>query len=170
MSVAIVSDTHGYLDERIEALIRDCDYAIHAGDIGNASVLEVLRPRLGAICVAGNNDSEQKWHPDQHHIVRELPRIADLQLPGGRLVVEHGDRFERRKCYHEALREAHPDARVIVYGHTHLLTCDTGQHPWVINPGAAGRVRTHGGASCLLLTASDSGWSVEHRRFAPPGT
>ena len=166
VTVAIVSDTHGYLDERIGRLVTDCDYAVHAGDIGDASVIDAMQPRKGIICVAGNNDLPERWDARQGTIVSNLPKLAELTLPGGLLVVEHGDRFEHRRCYHAALRNAHPRARAIVYGHTHLLACDTEEQPWVLNPGASGRVRTHGGASCLLLTAAESGWTVESRRFA----
>jgi hypothetical protein len=38
--------------------------------------------------------------------------------------------------------------------------------PMVINPGAAGETRTRGGPSCLILTASKTGWRVEKIRFA----
>jgi hypothetical protein len=38
--------------------------------------------------------------------------------------------------------------------------------PWVLNPGAAGRTRTYGGPSCLLLIAGETDWKVEVHRFA----
>ena len=67
---------------------------------------------------------------------------------------------------HESLRAAHPDAKVIVYGHTHIMTIDDAKSPWVVNPGAAGATRTNGGPSCLILTAVESGdWDVEMIRF-----
>ncbi|MFM1890995.1 MAG: hypothetical protein RLZ44_72, partial [Pseudomonadota bacterium] len=40
--------------------------------------------------------------------------------------------------------------------------------PWVLNPGAAGRSRTFGGPSCLLLHAGARVWRVETHRFPPP--
>jgi hypothetical protein len=36
----------------------------------------------------------------------------------------------------------------------------------VLNPGAAGRTRTYGGPSCLLLIAGETDWKVEVHRFA----
>ncbi len=57
LRVAILADTHGRLDARVEALVADCDLAVHGGDIGNAGVLERLHPRQGrVIAVTGNND------------------------------------------------------------------------------------------------------------------
>ena len=64
------------------------------------------------------------------------------------------------------LRSAHPGVRAIVYGHTHKLLIDKQESPWVINPGAAGRIRNRGGPSCLVLTASPGSWDIETFRFA----
>lgn len=166
IQVAILSDTHAYLDHRIAEIVNLADYVVHAGDIGNASVLEKLSPRLEkVIAVRGNNDSEEKWSIDESHIVRQLPTTAEIDLPGGRLVVEHGEHHGFHAPCHSSLRKAHPDARVIVYGHTHRLVCDQSEEPWVVNPGAAGRTRTHGGPSCLLLMANEDEWSLEIRQF-----
>jgi predicted phosphodiesterase len=81
--------------------------------------------------------------------------------------VEHGHTHGHQQPSHESLRKTHPNARVIVYGHTHKQVCDKDETPWVINPGAAGATRTRGGPSCLVLTASDEQeWSIEALRFS----
>ena len=165
--VAIVSDTHGYLDERIAAVIETCDYAVHAGDIMKASVIDAMRPKQSRIiAVAGNNDHAHIWPKSESHIVDGLPQVADLELPGGKLVVEHGHQHGMASPSHDSLRAAYPEARVIVYGHSHKLVIDKSHSPWVINPGAAGRERTHGGPSCLILIADENTWSVESQRFS----
>ena len=46
---------------------------------------------------------------------------------------------------HTDLRWDHADARLIVYGHTHIRVVDQKEVPWVVNPGASGKVRNHGG-------------------------
>jgi putative phosphoesterase len=165
--VAIVSDTHGYLDERIAGIVETCDYAVHAGDIVSASVLEAMKPKQGhVVAVSGNNDHAYVWSKSEAHIVNGLPEVAELELPGGKLVVEHGHKHGMSMPCHDSLRHAHPDARVIVYGHSHKIVIDKSQAPWVINPGAAGRERTHGGPSCLVLVADINQWSVETQRFS----
>ncbi|NOX43880.1 MAG: metallophosphoesterase family protein [Gammaproteobacteria bacterium] len=165
--VAIVSDTHGYLDERVAAIVATCDYAVHAGDISKASVLEALKPQQRrVVAVAGNNDLSHMWSATESHIADGLPEVAELELPGGKLVVEHGHKHGMSSPCHDSLRQAYPEARVIVYGHTHKLVIDKSSSPWVINPGAAGRVRTHGGPSCLVLIADKNQWSVEMQRFS----
>ena len=167
-TAAIVSDTHGHLDERIAALVRDCDYAVHAGDILGAEVLAALQPRRSVLAVRGNNDVPHKWSPDSAAMLHDLPLEAELALPGGTLTVTHGDRQFERPDRHARLRAHFPGARIIVYGHSHFLAIDQTATPWVVNPGAAGRTRTHGGPSCLILTASHTAWRIEMRRFELP--
>ena len=164
-TVAIVSDTHGFLDPRIAKIVQDCHYAVHAGDVMAASVLDAMRPRSGrVVAVAGNNDIPEKWSEFEADIVQQLPHVAELKLPGGILAIEHGHRHGQHAPRHDLLRRTHPHA--IVYGHSHQLVCDQEKKPWVINPGAVGRVRTHGGPSCLVLTATIESWTLEPHRFA----
>jgi putative phosphoesterase len=164
--VCLLSDTHGVLAEPIAELVRDCDIAVHAGDIGNAAVLQALEPRSGKIvAVLGNNDVAGKWPATDRKLLKHLPSEAELGLPGGILHVEHGHRVNPVSARHAKLRKRHPHARAILYGHSHRLNCDLGNAPWVLNPGAAGYSRTFGGPSCLLLHAGLRGWRVEERRF-----
>jgi putative phosphoesterase len=166
--ILIVSDTHGQLHPGVAALARDCDMAVHAGDIGDIAVIRALRPRLRrTIAVLGNNDTRAKWSAQQYAVLDTIPLCARLQLAGGTLVVEHGHRTGKVATRHQALRERHPDARLIVYGHSHRLCCDLDAEPWVVNPGAAGRARTFGGASCLVLHIRDARWDIATHRFAP---
>lgn len=159
-TVGILSDSHGYLDPRIKEAVNHCDYIIHAGDIFNAGVLEQLQPKKELIAVAGNNDYEAAWDNQEADVVNALPQNARLELPGGLLVVEHGHRLGNMPD-HDDLRWDHAEARLIVYGHTHRRVIDQKEEPWVINPGASGEVRTHGGPSCLLLSASEDEWKIE---------
>lgn len=160
VSVAIISDTHGYLDPRIQEIIRNCDYAIHAGDICGENVLAAMQPKSTlVIAVAGNNEPRCM-------VDFPLPSVSELELPGGKVCVEHGHEHGFHTPCHESLRQRHPDARVVVYGHTHIMIQDRSKLPWVINPGAAGQVRTNGGPSCLVLTASAEAWDVQGYRFA----
>ena len=169
VTVAIISDTHDFLHPQIAELIRQCDIALHAGDIGCGDVLDAMQPRSGqVIAVSGNNDHERAWPEHQLERVRSLPRVATLDLPGGSIVMEHGHVHDIHQPEHEDLRKAHPLARMVVYGHTHKKVIDDFKRPWVVNPGAAGDTRTRGGASCLVLTASDGLWKLESYRFVDP--
>ncbi|BAU48951.1 phosphodiesterase [Sulfurifustis variabilis] len=166
--VALLADTHGYLDPRIADVVRECDLAVHAGDIGGAPVIRAMRPRAGrVVAVRGNNDSPRSWGADGRAALSALPEEAHLDLPGGRIVVVHGDRVTPAARRHERLRRLYGDARAVVYGHSHRLVCDCETLPWVLNPGAAGRARTFGGPSCLVLDARRDSWRVRVLRFPP---
>ena len=163
--VAIVADTHGQIDSRIDALVRDCDIAVHGGDIGNAGVLARLQPMSGRVyAVRGNNDVPRKWPEHERELLAQLPEQTTVQLPGGSLVIVHGHKTAAAGR-HLRLRRQHPSARAIVYGHSHRLVTDYDAIPWVLNPGAAGRARTFGGPSCLSLRATPTVWQLESHRF-----
>lgn len=163
--VAILSDTHGHIDPRILALVAECDLVVHGGDIGNAGVLARLQPRSGRVhAVLGNNDVPHKWPADERALLASIPWEARVDLPGGQLVVVHGHRLAAADR-HARLRERFPHVRVIVYGHSHRLIADRDRLPWVINPGAAGRERTYGGPSCMVLNAAEHGWTLAVHRF-----
>jgi putative phosphoesterase len=166
--VAILADTHGFLDPRVAEEVCRCDYAVHAGDVGCEAVLQALHPRRQIIvAVAGNNDVPSKWPEADLKALSRLPDERVLSLPGGDLVVVHGHRAGPVSARHLRLRQMYPEARAIVYGHSHRLTADRDTTPWVLNPGAAGRSRTFGGPSCVMLTASSVQWQIEVRRFKP---
>jgi putative phosphoesterase len=167
LQVALISDTHGVVDPRIAELIAGSDWVIHAGDIGNASVLHQLaRLAEKLVAVRGNNDTPGKWPQADHTILAALPHERRITLPGGELVVVHGHRLTPASQRHHRLRQRYAGVRAVVYGHSHRLVEDTAAEPWILNPGAAGRARTYGGPSCLLLRIRGDLWHVEPHRFA----
>lgn len=168
MRIALLADTHGQLDPRIAERVARCDLAVHAGDIGNADVLNQLQPRSGeVVAIRGNNDVPAKWPEADRAALEALPWETEVALPGGRLVAVHGHRCRTAAQRHRVLRSQHAQARAIVYGHSHRLVCDDDTAPWVINPGAAGRSRTYGGPSFIVLIAGPRRWRLQPQRFPP---
>lgn len=168
LRIAIVSDTHGAPDPRIVSQVRRCDFAVHAGDVGGSAALTDLRPqRAPLVAVRGNNDVPEKWPAAERDVLETLPEQAELVLPGGTLVVVHGHRAGPPRTRHAQLRRRFGAAAAVVYGHSHVQTLDCEQRPWILNPGAAGAVRTRGGPSCLILQIEPSGWQVNALRFPP---
>jgi putative phosphoesterase len=166
MKVALISDTHGFIAPGILDLIRETDLCIHAGDIGNAAVIQQLElESLPVFAVLGNNDVATKWPAKDVQLLKKIPAEQVVDLPGGQLCVEHGHRIAPVKIRHDKLREKYNNARAIVYGHSHRLICDQDHYPWVLNPGAAGRSRTYGGASCIILTAMHRRWTIKTYRI-----
>ena len=164
--IAIISDTHGHVDENIINVIKSCNRVIHAGDICGAHVLDQLNEVCSDVtAVAGNNDAYGLWPVEETHVVAALPHQTTIKLDSGIIAIEHGHHHGMQKPCHDSLRQAHKDARLVIYGHTHKMVIDKDQHTWVVNPGAAGRTRTRGGPSCLVLTVSGDDWSIETMRF-----
>ena len=165
MQVVIISDTHGHLHPEIRGLINQSDLVVHAGDIGDASVLDGLFPSSGeVVAVRGNNDLPFLWPASQANRLNDIPLHNEVSIPGGVISVEHGDRFGYAPD-HQTLRVDHANSRLVVYGHTHRLVVDDAQEPWVVNPGAAGNSRTYGGSSCLTLQASEQQWEIQSHKF-----
>lgn len=161
VTVAVVSDTHAYLDPRIIEIVNGCDIAVHAGDICGANILDSMKPKSGKVyAVSGNND------PYCHLTDTPLPKVLSFDAPGGKITIEHGHIYGAHQPDHDLLRKAHSDAKVIIYGHTHKKIIDKAANPWVINPGAAGKTRNHGGPSCLVIECSDAKeWNINKFKF-----
>ena len=156
LKIGILSDTHGAVHPQIVELINDCDFALHAGDIVDIEVLQKLNPKQEVFAVRGNND---------YHITH-LEDVEVLSLPGGKIVIEHGHRHGHYEPCHESLRKSYPDAKAIIYGHTHRQVVDKTKTPWVINPGAAGETRNYDGAKCLMITIDgEKEWDIESHSF-----
>jgi hypothetical protein len=86
--VAILADTHGDLDARVETLVADCDLAVHGGDIRNGGVVERLRPWRGRVfAITGNNDLPRMWPPEQWLVWKAHTRRWRVagECPSGRL-------------------------------------------------------------------------------------
>src|ERR1035437_7755062 len=64
--IGLLSDTHGYLDERILLYLSECDEIWHAGDIGNLEIAQTLSKLKLFKAVYGNADG--------NHIRIEFPK------------------------------------------------------------------------------------------------
>ncbi len=154
--VLLVSDTHGFLDPRVEKLIDAVDQVVHVGDIGSGVAETIADQAKSALFIAGNAEpASTPW-----------PLRETLALPGGILGVAHGHRWASRRR-HARLRGVFPDARLVVCGHSHRRADDTSDMPRVINPGAAGKNRAYGGPSAAMLIARVDEWRIEWHIFEP---
>ena len=168
--VAILADTHGFLDNRVAEQVSHCDIALHAGDVGGADILFALHPREEVIAIRGNNDDAAHWPETELDTLDKLPVEATVDLPGGRIKLVHGDDGGSLAQRHRRYRRQYADCRAVVYGHSHQQFTDQSDTPWMLNPGAAGRTRTYGGPGCLILTCRGQDWQLEALRFEPRTT
>ena len=161
MRIVILSDTHGHVEPFIQTLANEADLVIHAGDIGGLDILASVTPNRGELLpVRGNNDWPETWPGWHESGFCALEENAERDVPGGLIAIEHGHRIWDTKNYHKRLRAKHPNARAIVYGHTHIRCVDQSSNPWVLNPGAAGLERNKGGSSCISLEANEQSWQI----------
>jgi putative phosphoesterase len=129
MRLGLIADTHGVVRAEVHEVFRKVDLILHAGDLGGADVLEELELLARVVAVYGNVDTAI--------MKRRLPQVARLEVDDLRFVVTHGDQLGSREP--EAIKEAFPDADVIVFGHTHkALIHNFPDFSIVINPGGAG--------------------------------
>jgi uncharacterized protein len=138
--IGLISDTHGLM--RAEALraLDGSNFIVHAGDIGDASILDRLRDIAPVTAVRGNND-RGAW-------ATALPDSAELIVDGRVVHVLH------------AVQDLQVDAReagfdVVVAGHSHRPSIETRGGVLFVNPGSAGprRFRLPVSVGRLVLTS-----------------
>lgn len=145
MRIGVISDTHGRLRKEVFDRFRAVQHILHAGDVGSPDLLVELESLAPVTAVWGNTDG--------FALRARTQAVAELELAGHRIVVEHGDRLGTPTP--EGLREAHPGARIIVYGHTHRPLVDDTDDVLVLNPGSAGAARFGISPSVGILTLGD---------------
>jgi hypothetical protein len=127
--LGIISDTHGLLRPEVHEVFAKVDRILHAGDVGDESILDELQLLAPVTAVHGNTDG---WG-----LRRRLPAEAEVMIDGFRFVVIHGDRFGSPTP--QRLRKEFPEADVMVFGHTHVpLIHNFPDFEVALNPGSAG--------------------------------
>jgi uncharacterized protein len=123
ISVGLISDTHGLLRPEALAALQGSDFIIHAGDIGDPSVLDRLSTIAPVTAVRGNNDNDA-WASG----VRETEVLA----VGAALIYIIHD---------VALLDVDPAEagfHAVVAGHSHRPSIELRAGVLFVNPGSAG--------------------------------
>ena len=127
--IGVIADTHGLFDPAIRLHFKGVDRILHAGDIGDRSVIEQLGQIAPVTAVSGNVDSyEQSGFPSEVVIELAGRRIAirHILYEGGKLTKE-GRAF---------LECEQPD--ICIFGHTHQPRMEWLGQTLLFNPGSAG--------------------------------
>lgn len=130
--IGVIADTHGLFDPAILRHFQEVDHIIHAGDIGDASVIERLRAIAPVTAVSGNVDGYgRSGYPSERIIELGGRRIAlrHILYEGGKLTKD-GRAFLERE---------HPD--ICIFGHTHQPKAEWFGQTLLFNPGSAGPKR-----------------------------
>lgn len=139
MKIGVISDTHGYLDPRIEKIFKGVDHILHAGDIGNAIIELELKFIAPVTAVIGNTDS---W--------LDFPLTAVQMLAEKKFLVHHivNPHLLSPEMTVAVAREK-PDA--VIFGHTHKAFAEMVDGIFFFNPGYAGKPKPGAERSVAIL-------------------
>lgn len=130
--IGIISDTHGYWDDRYEEYLSSCDEIWHAGDIGSVDVAErlaAIRP-LRAVCGNCDGGDLRLMYRD---VLRRRTEDVDILMKHIGGYPGHYDPSIRKQIY------ANPP-QLFISGHSHILKIEYDKALGLlhVNPGAAG--------------------------------
>jgi len=148
--IGLISDTHGLLRPEATQALQGVDHIIHAGDIGNSSILEQLADIAPLIAVRGNNDFGA-W-------ADALPTEKTLELGGATLYVLH-DVNELDLDLQAA------GIQVVISGHSHSPLISTQNGVLFVNPGSTGPRRFKLPVSLAFLEITHGKAAAELRIF-----
>lgn len=135
--IGLLSDTHGYWDDRYLKYFEECDEIWHAGDIGSMDVLDRLMKFRTFRGVYGNIDGQD--------IRKILPEINRFELEGSDVMIKHIGGYPGKYDMQvkKIISSATPD--LLICGHSHILKVkfDKDYELLHINPGAAGKYGFH---------------------------
>lgn len=122
----VIADTHiprraKTLPEGLTPYLVRAGLVLHAGDLMDPALLEVLGEYAPVKAVRGNLDPQS------------LPETLEFTFGGARVCVVHdsGPKKGRRA----RMRRRFPDARVVVFGHSHIPFLEDEDGLMLLNPG-----------------------------------
>lgn len=135
--ILLLSDTHGYMDDRILHYAAQADEIWHAGDIGSLSVTDQLQDLKPVKGVYGNIDNAT--------IRKEFPLNNRFMCEGVDVWITHIGGYPGK--YSPPIKEEikRNPPKLFISGHSHILKVmnDKNLHLLHMNPGAAGKQGFH---------------------------
>ena len=127
MKIGVISDTHGFLDPRVEKIFAGVDHVLHAGDIGYASIILELELIAPVTAVLGNCDDNIGYRTTEI-----------IELARKKFLVHHiVNPWALGEAVGKRIAKDKPDA--VVFGHTHKKFAETVDGVFFLNPGYAGK-------------------------------
>lgn len=135
--ILLLSDTHGYVDDRILEYASQADEIWHAGDIGGYEVVDALSKVKPLRAVYGNIDDAK--------LRRTFPLDWKFTVEGVTVWMTHIGGYPSRydKRVRESLKKQPP--KLFISGHSHILKVmwDKKLNLLHMNPGACGKLGMH---------------------------
>ncbi len=135
--IGLLSDTHGYWDERYVRHFESCDEIWHAGDIGSIEVADRLAAFRPLRAVYGNIDGRE--------LRLRFPQTLRFEVEGAQVLIKHIGGYPGH--YDPSVRGSllTRPPQLFISGHSHILKVkyDRTLSMLHINPGAAGKQGFH---------------------------
>lgn len=153
--IGVISDTHipdfRRLPESIWQHFAGVELIIHAGDLSVLRVIAELETIAPVVAVQGNVESDE--------VMLKLPVKRELVVGSYRIGIVHilGDSRNRARV----ARQEFPNARVVVFGHSHTPWNEEHNGQLLFNPGSATDRRRQPRCSIGMLYVDDETQSVQ---------
>ena len=144
--IGVISDTHGLARPQLAEVFRGTELILHAGDVGNAEVLDALRRIAPVKAVRGNVDAGP-WCAD-------LPKAEAVQVDGALLYLLHN-------VSDLDLDPAEAGVKAVIHGHSHQPGNREIGGVLYFNPGSAGPRRLQYPVCVGLLRVEDGRVTAE---------
>ena len=121
--IGVLSDTHGLLRPEALDTLRGATHILHAGDVGDITILDQLRAIAPVTAIRGNIDTSGP--------TAQLPATEAIELNGHLIYMLHAI----------ADLDLKPEAAgisVVIYGHSHKPSTNIHKGVLYLNPGSAG--------------------------------
>lgn len=152
--IGVISDTHvphfKGIPEAVWQHFADVEHIIHAGDISVLSVINELETIAPVTAVQGNVETEE--------VMLSLPIKREIMVGQCKIGVVHI--LGETKTHAKVARQEFSDARVVVFGHSHIPYNQEHDNQLLFNPGSANDRRRQPKCSIGMLTIDDETNSV----------
>ncbi len=157
--IAVLSDTHARPHPALLPLLVDHQPSLilHAGDVGDATLLTALDDIARTVFVRGNIDPRGPSWPESVCLHLRLPSGASLDLLLLHMAIVHL-RLSRRSL--DLLRLC--PSQLVVFGHSHVPYIGKDGNVWLFNPGAAGPTRFRLPTTLGMIDLSPEGLRMTH--------
>jgi putative phosphoesterase len=137
--IGLISDTHGYLDERIFEYFKECDEVWHAGDFGGdvAEKLKSIKSIKSIKGVYGNIDDQKIRTEFPEQLIFNCEQVKVMIRHIGGSPPNYNPETRKELAIHKP--------QLFISGHSHILKVifDDKINCLHINPGAAGKQGWH---------------------------
>ncbi|MDW5266897.1 MULTISPECIES: metallophosphoesterase family protein [Acidobacteriaceae] len=142
MLIGVISDTHGLLRPETLTALAGADHILHAGDVGDARILDTLRKIAPVTAIRGNID---QWGE-----CAELPATDVVELDERLFYLVHS-------LTDLDINPSVAGIAAVISGHSHKPSIEQRNGVLYLNPGSAGPRRFNLPITIALMTVNEAG-------------